>query len=220
MGKTYLAKRRRSLSVSGPGDSQVPPIRSRSDARATIAQAPAPICIVTPNHSDLQCACQVCGPPSSDPRATQPVPRVGLQLRSAIRVPRDPQLRSARHPSSPANPRNPGFDPRATQPARRVPFFQVWLLLHGPWLMGFPSRTPLKVLTKSPPILGPDATIAHRPDPLHIFTPLLPAHQTPPRLSFEPSPSWPLAFRSIMHSLNPLIAHKLNNLCCIYKLRC
>ena len=47
--------------------------------------------------------------PSSDPRAVQPA-----AIRSVA-----PQLRSACHPS---HPRAPGSDPRATHPARRVPF--------------------------------------------------------------------------------------------------
>ena len=56
-------------SVSGLGDFQVPPIRSRSDARVPSAAGPAPIRVrVRPSHSDLRSACHpasLAGPSSA-----------------------------------------------------------------------------------------------------------------------------------------------------------
>ena len=105
-------------SVSGPGDSQAPPMRARKREPPT----PSP---------QLRSACHLSGPaaPSSDPcsawprdplrscpqlRSRQPTPiqlRVGPAGASPMR-PRKPQFRSARHLSSPTRSLFPGENPK------------------------------------------------------------------------------------------------------------
>ena len=181
MGKTYLAKCRRSLSVSGPA---IPRFHSSGPApmhAPPLCRPPAPIRVVTPNHSNLQSACQVCGPPSSDP-CHRPASRPPAPIRDprASRAPSSDPL--ATHPVL----RTPGSDPRATQPARRVPFFQVWRQIFGtsPWSMGSIKDTPE----------GAYEVTTHSWSWCQRRTPAKP----PPH--FYPSRALPQPFTSIMYS--------------------
>ena len=207
MGKTSLAKRRQSLSVSGPGDSQVPPTRSRSDARHPSAGPSSDPRRVTPMHSDLQSACHVCRPPSSDRRASQPAPSMQvrcapinrfrgpqlLQLRSAIRLPRKPQLRSARHPCSPANPRlrsacHPASPACSLFLGENLVWGKVFSMIHG----GSVKNTPE----------GAYEVTTHSWSWCHHRTPTKP----PPH--YYPSRALPQPFTSIMYSQDPSSHYK------------